>query len=814
MGILDPEIEKSGYQGSIPKYTATRERVQIDDSNRRPGQGGRRYFSDVYYSPMAGVEQGTQSPTMIPRMSTREAEQAAGNQADAFRAAQAARFATPEAPRYTPPPPTPGAGSGYRGGRFSALTDAGPSVTEANFARGGIARQTMFAPTMSGRLLKNRRMGTPYNPRSRFARAYSSMAGNRGRNFGGLRGIRNMSAPNMFAGIPGMGGTAGGRTPRFAGGIGSIMDRINRSRQERLARQTPGRVFNPRMPGPSRRIPYEYKTGPQEANTPPKMSTPPRRSPGLFPPGVPPVGGNMQREKLESMYPELFDPTRNTTMPVTPRPVGRSYSDVVKAGYGGINPASGVVSGTPRAPDNVRDIQNMSGPDMFAGIPRRTPGAGSGYRGSPLRGMKRSMGRMGFAEGGIASTAPGQGYFLGGSTDGMADEVKANIDGVQEARLSDGEFVIPADVVSHLGNGNSEAGAKELHDMMDKVREERTGTKKQGKQINPKKMMPKKAKGGLASFQSGGEVQTGSESGLAPYVGDYVTDMLAKGAAAAEMPYQAYEGPLTAGASALQQQAFSGIGALQTPQNMGGQGFQTQSFTAADAQGLMNPYLQASLDPQLREARRQAEIQRIQDAGRLTKAGAFGGSRQAIMEAEGARNLLQRQADITAEGYNRAFDTARQQFNTEQDRNIAAQQAANRYGFDVLTAMRNAGQTQRDIEAEGIAADIAQFEQERDYPQKQIQYQKSLLEGLPVGSQQGQFMGPSDLAQLMGILSAGGSIYDMYQQYRGNDGGSSGGGGGGGDRFQYEDAFSTDDAFIDGDAEGNEAIYRDPMMNI
>ena len=630
-----------------------------------------------------------------------------------------------------------------------------------------------------------------------------------------------MSGPDMFAGIPGMGGTvnpsrlkntlsniARGRKPRFAGGIGSIMDRINRNRQ------TPGRVFTPRMPVPSRRIPYEYKSGPQEANTPPRMS-------------APPIGGNVQREKLESRYPELFDPTRNTTMPVTPRPVGRSYSDVVKAGYGGINPASGVVSGTPRAPDNVRDIQNMSGPSMFAGIPsfgpqaantpprmsappRRTPGAGSGYRGSPLRGMRRSMGRMSFADGGIASTAPGQGYFLGGSTDGMADEVKANIDGVQEARLSDGEFVIPADVVSHLGNGNSEAGAKELHDMMDKVREERTGTKKQGKQINPKKMMPKKAKGGLASFQSGGEVRTGTESGLAPYVGDYVTDMLAKGAAAAEMPYQAYEGPLTAGSSALQQQAFSGIGALQTPQNMGGQGFQTQSFTAADAQGLMNPYLQASLDPQLREARRQAEIQRIQDAGRLTKAGAFGGSRQAIMEAEGARNLLQRQADITAEGYNRAFDTARQQFNTEQDRNITAQQAANRYGFDVLTAMRNAGQTQRDIEAEGIAADIAQFEQERDYPQKQIQYQKSLLEGLPIGSQQAQFMGPSDLAQLMGILSAGGSIYDMYRQYRG-DGNSGGGGSGDGDRFRY-DEFAPQ--YPEDDPGTTSAEYRDDYSDI
>ena len=72
----------------------------------------------------------------------------------------------------------------------------------------------------------------------------------------------------------------------------------------------------------------------------------------------------------------------------------------------------------------------------------------------------------------------------------MADKIPARIDGAQEARLSDGEFVIPADVVSHLGNGNSDAGAKVLKDMMDRVRKVRTGNKKQGKEINPKKFLP------------------------------------------------------------------------------------------------------------------------------------------------------------------------------------------------------------------------------------------------------------------------------------------------------------------------------------
>lgn len=81
--------------------------------------------------------------------------------------------------------------------------------------------------------------------------------------------------------------------------------------------------------------------------------------------------------------------------------------------------------------------------------------------------------------------------YLDGHSDGMADKVSANIDGRRPAALSDGEFVIPADVVSHLGNGNSNAGAKRLYEMMDRIRAARTGNPKQGKQINPDKFMPR-----------------------------------------------------------------------------------------------------------------------------------------------------------------------------------------------------------------------------------------------------------------------------------------------------------------------------------
>ena len=93
-----------------------------------------------------------------------------------------------------------------------------------------------------------------------------------------------------------------------------------------------------------------------------------------------------------------------------------------------------------------------------------------------------------YARGGI--TALKKGKYLNGNTDGMADKVPATIDGKQPAALSDGEFVIPADVVSHLGNGNSDAGAKVLEQMMARVRKERTGNKEQGKEITARKMLP------------------------------------------------------------------------------------------------------------------------------------------------------------------------------------------------------------------------------------------------------------------------------------------------------------------------------------
>ena len=389
-------------------------------------------------------------------------------------------------------------------------------------------------------------------------------------------------------------------------------------------------------------------------------------------------------------------------------------------------------------------------------------------------------GGLNMAQGGLASFARGGDNYLRGGTDGMADKLDTTIDDKQAAKLSHGEFVIPADVVSHLGNGNSDAGAERLYDMMAKIRKARTGNSEQGKRIDPEKFMP----GGLAQYNSGGAVafsgqgeagssvpaasattsattipaSTSTNSSLSPWAGDYVTDYLGKGQALANQPYQAYTGPLTAGASDLQQQAFAGASDLAktgyTPTQ-----FTTGSFDTAAANKYMNPYLQASLDPQLKELQRQSQINNMTNAGKLTQAGAYGGSRQAILQGEENRNLLDKSQDLIGTGYNTAYNNAMNQFNTEQGRGMDAQKASEAsrvygadYGLKSVQDLAGLGATQRDITQQGLTADKTQFEEQRDDPYKKVQYQKDLLTGLPITTTTNA-TNTTDYANLMGGLS-------------------------------------------------------------
>lgn len=458
----------------------------------------------------------------------------------------------------------------------------------------------------------------------------------------------------------------------------------------------------------------------------------------------------------------------------------RYFTDMKYATEGGLPAAQAATA----AQATALTERNASRPVAPAAPVNPDPNSNTFFGRAPAPAVQAAEGGlMGYAKGGVP-TKP-QGTYLRGETDGMADQIHATIDGQQPARLAHGEFVVPADVVSHLGNGNSDAGAKQLYKMMDRIRMARTGTKKQGKEINPEKFAP----GGIAGYAEGGSIAsqvasgiTGQESNLSNWVGPYVTNMLGKGQALSEQPYQAYQGPLTAGPSALQETGFQNAANISTPMGIGqaadtaggiaGQR-QTSSFLApGTTQAYMNPYMQNVVDIQKQEAQRTADIASTARQGQQTQAGAFGGSRAAIMDAEAARNLALQQGQIQATGLQSAYDAAAKQFNTEQTTGLAGLntqiQAAqtqgnlgatqNAAGLANLNAQLTAGGTQQGIEQAGVAADKAAFEAERDNPYKMVQYQQSLLQGLPLNAQSYNITN-NPLAAAAGT---GAGIYSMF----------------------------------------------------
>lgn len=174
--------------------------------------------------------------------------------------------------------------------------------------------------------------------------------------------------------------------------------------------------------------------------------------------------------------------------------------DVQKTGYqGGIPSYSAVREQVPgtydpnrrpgsRGQEYFTDVQYTSPTDVATAQAAAAQQATEAEARNKAREAEAAPQVSEYAVGGLTALAKGR--YLSGPTDGMADKLPATIENKQPAKLSHGEFVVPADVVGHLGNGNSEAGAQRLYDMMDRIRKARTGTTKQGKQINPNKFMP------------------------------------------------------------------------------------------------------------------------------------------------------------------------------------------------------------------------------------------------------------------------------------------------------------------------------------
>lgn len=261
-----------------------------------------------------------------------------------------------------------------------------------------------------------------------------------------------------------------------------------------------------------------------------------------------------------------------------------------------------------------------------------------------------------------------------------------------------------------------------------------------------------------------------SSSTLSEWAGPYVTSMLGKAQALSETPYQTYQGPLTAGTSELQSKYFQGLGNLTFPSQLGqsftsntaptlptmtatGQTTPTASQPTGIAAQYMNPYLQAVLSPQLNELQRQAQIAQMNQASKLSQAGAFGGGRQAIMDAELQRNLLQEANKAIGTGYASAYDKALGQFNIEQGQ-----------AKTLADTLAQAGAQQRAIEQEGVTADLNEFLQQRDYPMKQLQFQQSMLQGLPISTVTNTPAQQSTLGQLTSTVGGLGTLLESLKK--------------------------------------------------
>jgi len=333
-----------------------------------------------------------------------------------------------------------------------------------------------------------------------------------------------------------------------------------------------------------------------------------------------------------------------------------------------------------------------------------------------------------------------------------------------------------------------------------------------------------------------------NSSTLSEWAGPYVTSMLGKAQATAAEPYQTYQGPLTAGPSALQNKIFQGLGNLAFPSNLGqsfsstgayqipqynaaglmrggpmpggatpggpmpggtpafggpgmpqgprqtydptdpfwlngtptppkqgalpsstpggvsrfdegtgdggpmgpmglmgkpmdGSPIGTSAFGGATpgsvtsgsgtniASNYMNPYLQNVLTPQLDELRRQYDISGNQLNAKAASQGAFGGSRNALQSSENDRNMMQEMNKTIGTGYANAYDKAMNQFNVEQGQ-----------AKTLADMIAQQGGIQQGLEQAGVTADYNEFVNQRDYPQTQLKFMQSMLQGLPIST--------------------------------------------------------------------------------
>ena len=281
----------------------------------------------------------------------------------------------------------------------------------------------------------------------------------------------------------------------------------------------------------------------------------------------------------------------------------------------------------------------------------------------------------------------------------------------------------------------------------------------------------------------------------------YAKDILAKGQALTDVnqnPYQQYTQPRIAGFSPMQQQAMqnaqgmsvspqtgeatagatmAGLGGLGVAGQANQYGFQNQMG------GYMNPYMNQILAPQLAEANRQYDIGATKQQSAATQAGAFGGSREAIMAAENERNRNTGLNQIYGQGMNTAYNQAQNQYNQNLQNQLAGyglmnqassnlgQLGQNQYGQEMgINQLQNQYGAQQQAQMQkGLDTSYQDFLNQQNYPYKQLGFMSDMIRGLPLGQQSTtqMYQAPPTALQTAGALGLGAYGFNQLSKMAG-----------------------------------------------
>lgn len=289
-----------------------------------------------------------------------------------------------------------------------------------------------------------------------------------------------------------------------------------------------------------------------------------------------------------------------------------------------------------------------------------------------------------------------------------------------------------------------------------------------------------------------GTTTTTSNATLPGYVEPYVTDLFARGQAlTGSNSAPSYSGQRVAGLTGLQQQAGNSVSGLDAGNMLSQAGNylnqganytpNTGTFDSAAAQQYMNPYQQNVTDIAKREAMRDDAVARTDRDSRAAQAGAFGGSRQGVIEAEAGRNLNQRLGDIQAQGLNAGYQNAQQQFNADQGRQQQDRQFGSQAAIAGGKALTDTGQTgfglqstagllDQGTQQKGLDTTYQDWLNQQQHPYDQLTFMRNLVSGFPGSTTNTtQQTSPtsnwaSDLAGVGSAIGGLGSLFGLFAQ--------------------------------------------------